>query len=177
MRLVKRNDTYDYIEYQVKDNTYDFTDCSVLFQMEASDGKLLVSSLGEVVDTEKGILRYHFVEGDTYRLGTHKGEFRVTFSDGEVKSFPEDQGFLTIIINENIDSNRSTFIEEVVALRVAEIEKYRDGLMALFVQYVEDNELFKNNLKADYDAYKEELLVENEAFKNEVRQMLDGQTT
>lgn len=63
-------------------------------------GELLID--GEdvtITDAVNGKVRYQWTSGDVDRSGVFKGEFVVTFSDGDL-TFPND-GFLPVTINED----------------------------------------------------------------------------
>lgn len=57
----------------------------------------LVDAEGNIEDAANGIVNYEWQTGDTSVVGSHRAEFVVTFSGGEVESFPP-QGFIEVRI-------------------------------------------------------------------------------
>ncbi|MED4017007.1 BppU family phage baseplate upper protein [Sutcliffiella cohnii] len=130
MLHTKRSDTYDSIHYRLRSKSgqsFDLTGATVRFYMESRSGKLLVNDEAEIVNATQGDVKYSFKEGDTNLDGIHRAEFQVTFSDGSVKTFPEDK-YLSVTISKNIDSDRSTLIEEQVVARVSLIEEFKNDI-------------------------------------------------
>lgn len=68
------------------------------YAVDPSTNELLIN--GEnvtIVDATQGKIRYQWTSGDTDTSGFWKGEFVVTFSDGDI-TFP-NTGFIDVIIN------------------------------------------------------------------------------
>lgn len=87
-----RNDTSPALLVVAKDdneNVIDISGSSVQFKMWDENGALLVDSSGTVVDGVNGEMKYEWASRDTdYPQGIYDGQFKVTFSGGELESFP-----------------------------------------------------------------------------------------
>jgi BppU N-terminal domain len=51
-------------------------------------GTVIQDGAVEIVDAAKAKVRYEWQPGETDRAGVHRAEFRVTFSDGVIETFP-----------------------------------------------------------------------------------------
>lgn len=119
---LKRNDTKDVISYITKypnGSIVDLTGATVRFIM-GKGNKLITESPANVVNASTGEVEYQLQETDTAIAGTFNAEFEVTFSDGKIKTFPND-GYIEVKITPNIDSNKT---EEII-LQVALIEAFK----------------------------------------------------
>ena len=80
----------------------DLTGATVKFHMkDAFEGTVLVDQPAVIVDSAAGKVRYDWDAADTAQAGCFPAEFEVTFSDGVIETFPNDEN-LTIIIAEDI---------------------------------------------------------------------------
>lgn len=98
-----QNDTYPAIAGTVKHGgtVVDVTDCSVRFHMKAPGADTAkVVGMGEVLDGPAGQVAYQWVPGDLDTSGLFFGEFQVTYSDGNVETFPDEP--LEIFIREEL---------------------------------------------------------------------------
>jgi len=64
-------------------------------------GSAKVDAGGSIADGAGGVAQYQWASGDTDTAGEFEGEFEVTYSSGNVRSYPND-GFLKIIIHAEI---------------------------------------------------------------------------
>ncbi|WP_419955944.1 GDSL-type esterase/lipase family protein [Neobacillus niacini] len=123
---LKRNDTKDAISYKLTyadGSTVNLTGATVRFVMGTS--KLLISNApATIVNASTGEVEYTLTEDDTLYAGTFNAEFEVTFSNGKVKSFPNN-GYILVNIQANVNKDKSTQAEETVALRVSQIEVFK----------------------------------------------------
>jgi len=74
----------------------DLTDATVKFHMGS-----VIDAPATIVDALTGNVRYDWVAADTEVAGTYKAEFEVTFSDGSIQTFP-NQDYLQIVIGEEV---------------------------------------------------------------------------
>lgn len=109
---LKKNDTAPAIETILSDinGAVDLTGCTVLFRMsEAGAGNLMVEKAATIVvpqaGADKGKCYAEFEAEDTAVIGEYRVEWKVTFSDGKVATFPRGEGdlFNKIIIQEIVD--------------------------------------------------------------------------
>jgi len=99
---IKRNDTSPAIKYQL-DPKVDLTDASVVFNMARAGGAPVVNrGAAEIVgDPTDGIVSYSWSGADTEQAAQFRGEFEVTYADGEVETFPND-GYIRILITSDL---------------------------------------------------------------------------
>ena len=60
----------------------------------------VVDSQATIVDAATGTVRYDWASGDTAKNGMYEAEFKVTFSDGKVETFPNNGYMFVNIIRE-----------------------------------------------------------------------------
>ena len=77
-----------------------FAGASVNFRMKDASGAVVVDGAGSVLD-DNGILGYAWGAGETDTVGTYRGEFVVTFSDGLEDTYPSF-GFINVRINKEV---------------------------------------------------------------------------
>jgi len=97
---IKQNDTSPSVQAALTDanNTaINLTGASVQFHMEAVDGTLKVDAAMTVTDDTGGVVQYDWVTGDTDTVGTYYVEFEVTYSDGSIETFPNNNKEVIII--------------------------------------------------------------------------------
>jgi hypothetical protein len=148
---VKRNDTKDIISYTLTypdGSAVNLTGASVRFIM--GKGKiLLANSIATIINAATGQVSYTLTDEDTIAAGVFQAEFEVTFSDGKRKTFPNN-GYIQVTIQANIDKDKSTYMQDQIALRVSDIE------------------LFKTEVRADYDAFTMDINSSFSTFKSNV---------
>lgn len=125
----KQNDTYGSIDYTLaKSNGDPFTipsGATVAFYLENKMGQVLVNgSAANIVDAASGEVSYNFAEGDLLAFGEYQGEFRVTFSDGETKSFPEN-GHLLVKIFKSLGGSTTEIL-----IKLTEIDDFKNDITA-----------------------------------------------
>ena len=97
---IKQNDTSPSVQAALTDanNTaINLTAATVQFHMEAVDGTLKVDAAMTVTDAEGGVVQYDWVTGDTDTAGTYYVEFEVTYTDGTIETFPNNNKEVIII--------------------------------------------------------------------------------
>lgn len=91
--IIKRNDTEVNLKATLSNEsgTVDLTDCSVRFIMSRR-GAVKVDKIALIQDqvTSKGLVWVVFGQGDTSEVGNFQAEFKVTFTDNRVETFPND---------------------------------------------------------------------------------------
>jgi len=95
---IKQNDTKPSIVAQLFQDSspVDLTDATVKFHMETT-----INAAAVVVDAATGTVRYDWEPGDTATAGTFRAEFEVTFNDGSVETFPNND-YLTIVVKQEL---------------------------------------------------------------------------
>ncbi len=109
---LKSGDTYPNIETILSDavGPVDLTGCTVDFVMSvAGAGNAMIDKPAILVEPQigddVGRVYAEFEDGETDELGTYKVEWRVTFPDGKIATFPrgENTPFNRVIIQEKVD--------------------------------------------------------------------------
>lgn len=77
--------------------TVDLTDCTVHFFMEDAYKNVDVETIAEVVDAPSGTVLYAFEQSSVAIPGRYNAEFRVTYPDGRLETFPNN-GYITVNI-------------------------------------------------------------------------------
>ena len=100
--VLKQNDTSPAISAILKDSAgavIDLSSASVVFHMKAIGASTLkIDTSATITDPENGAIQYDWVSGDTDTPGTYYAEFKVTYTDGSVESFPNTENLLVTII-------------------------------------------------------------------------------
>ena len=96
--FIKRNDTKPALVVTLaQDNAaVDLSNAVVMFHMGS-----IVDATATVMDGTAGTARYDWAAGDTLSAGCFPAEFEVTFADGSIQTFPNDEN-LTIIITKDV---------------------------------------------------------------------------
>lgn len=136
---LKRNDTKDVIRYSMTYNdgsVVNLTGATVRFVMGIGN-TLITNAPATIADAAGGIAEYTLTDADTLVAGNLQAEFEVTFSDGKVKTFPND-GYISVKIKSNIDKDKSTYVSDTIALRVSDIEVFKTDINAKVDQAAAD---------------------------------------
>ena len=102
---IKQNDTRRAIQTTLKyqDSAVDLSAAgtSVKFLMKNIKGNLKVDAAATKVDASNGVVKYEWSEGDTDTAGSFRGEFEVTWDNGEIETFPSDS-YIDIFIKNDL---------------------------------------------------------------------------
>ena len=99
---IKRGDTSPAIRYALDPATVVLTGATVRFQMRARNGAVLMDVAALVVTaTGTPTVEYSWQAGDTATAGLYEAEFRVTYADGKIETFP-NEGFIPVRVNEDV---------------------------------------------------------------------------
>lgn len=101
--ITKEGDTRNAIEAYLKENgmSVDLTNCTVVFKMRDDDDNLLIDRSVTNITPAEGKIVVNLTEGELSNIGDFKAEFKVTFSSGEVETFP-NKDYLEIEILEGL---------------------------------------------------------------------------
>ncbi len=101
---VKRNDTYGNVTEQLLDENLspvNLTGCAVKFNMRLKTASVAkVSAAATIVNAATGTVRYQWQGTDTNTTGDYRAEWQVTFSSGQVQTYPNDDYITIHIIND-----------------------------------------------------------------------------
>lgn len=98
---IKRGDTSPTIRFALKPATVDIAGSTVQFQMRSRSGVLTVDQPATVVSGLPAVVQYVWQETDTAVAGLFEAEFRVTYFDGGVETFP-NTGFIPVRIMDDV---------------------------------------------------------------------------
>lgn len=110
---LKRGDTYPDMVVQLlneDDEPVNLTGATVLGRIsEPSSGNLMIERAADVITQtgdDIGKISFEWEDGDSDILGTYRVEWRVTFSNGKIATFPRGSGadlYNQLIIQEIVD--------------------------------------------------------------------------
>ena len=73
-----------------------------LFVKDAISGSALISNGSLTLqDPANGLVRYHFTSAETATIGLYNGEIQVTFSNGDIRTYPPG-GYIAIEIVQDL---------------------------------------------------------------------------
>lgn len=103
---IKQNDTAPSIEAVLTDSTGRAKSLvlasQINFNMSTEDGASLINlGTGSIINAAKGIVSYPWQTGDTSNTGIHNAEFQVTYTNGQIETFP-NSGYIKVIIREEL---------------------------------------------------------------------------
>ena len=99
---IKQGDTSPAIRFALEPASVVLTGATVRFQMRARGGATIIDAAAVVVTaTGTPTVEYSWQAGNTANAGLFEAEFRVTYSDGRIETFP-NAGFIPIRVSEDI---------------------------------------------------------------------------
>lgn len=91
---IKQNDTSPSLQATLKDasgTAISLTGATVRFHLKSLDGVVKVDAAMTVTDADNGVIQYDWDAGDTDTAGSYYAEFEVTYNDGSIETFPNNQ--------------------------------------------------------------------------------------
>jgi len=102
---IKQNDTSPAIRATLRDGDGDVINldgATVRFHMRPIGSTTVkVDAAGTVIAPAGGIVQYSWSEEDTDTVGAYQAEFEVTYTGGNVETFPND-GYIRVEITDDI---------------------------------------------------------------------------
>lgn len=98
---IKRGDTSPALRFAIEPESTDLTLATCTFQMRPRRGAIAIDSEATVENLSPPVLRYNWASGDTDATGVYEAEFRVTYADGTVETFP-NSGFISVVIKGDV---------------------------------------------------------------------------
>jgi hypothetical protein len=130
LTIVKKNDSYDAITYQLENednSTVDLTGASVNFVM-GKKNKLITNAKATVTSATSGIVSYQLTPSDTLVSGTFLAEFVVTFANGTTKTYPSN-GYITVDVEQNLDTSQNNVVLDMIATKQGDFEAKLDSIL------------------------------------------------
>jgi hypothetical protein len=106
---IKRHDTRPYVDATILDelgDPIDLTGASATFVMANSQGEMVFEKTAVVHPDQaghRGELTYEWEPEDTAWVGTYRGEFETTFTDGSIQTFPT-RGHIWVKIHSDLEA-------------------------------------------------------------------------
>lgn len=98
---IKRGDTSPSIRYALLPETVNLSAASVQFQMRKFRGSVnVIDAEADVIQDLPGIVQYDWAGGDTDTAGLYQAEFRITYSDSTIETFPNSDFLLINIVDD-----------------------------------------------------------------------------
>jgi Rib/alpha/Esp surface antigen-like repeat protein len=98
---IKRGDTSPAIRYALEPSDITLLGASVRFQMRLEKKDTVIDSPAIIVSELPPVVQYIWQNGDTDTAGKYEAEFKVTYPDGSIETFPND-GFIDVFLNRNV---------------------------------------------------------------------------
>jgi len=102
---IKENDTTPSLRAELLNGSGDPVDllgATLRFHMRPIGSTAVsIDSPASIISEAGGIVQYDWVVGDTTQIGSYQAEFEVTYSDGNVETFPNNS-YISIEIKDDI---------------------------------------------------------------------------
>lgn len=99
---IKRGDTSPALRFALLPDNVSLAGATVRFHMRLRGGGTLVDRPAETETVfAPAIVAYRWQQGDTDEAGRFEAEFRVTYLDGAVETFP-NLGFIEVFVTEDV---------------------------------------------------------------------------
>lgn len=98
---IKRGDTSPVLRFALEPTTQSIAGASVRFQMRSKALALMVDEPATIVSELPGVVEYAWREIDTETAGVFDAEFKVTYADGGIETFPNTT-FIFVRIMEDV---------------------------------------------------------------------------
>jgi hypothetical protein len=99
---IKHGDTSPALRFALLPDSVSLAGAVVRFQMRARGGATVIDRPAEILSLfEPAIVAHIWVPGETDTPGRFEAEFRVTYLDGTVETFP-NLGFIEVFVTEDV---------------------------------------------------------------------------
>jgi hypothetical protein len=100
--VIKRGDTSPALRFELRPGSVSLAGANVRFQMRARGGPTVIDRPAEIQSLfEPAVVAHLWAQGDTETPGRFEAEFRVTYLDGAVETFP-NLGFIEVFVTEDV---------------------------------------------------------------------------
>lgn len=99
---IKRGDTSPALKFALLPDSVSLAGATVRFQMRARGGATVIDQPAQILSLfEPAIVTHIWALGETDTPGRFEAEFRVTYLDGAVETFP-NLGFIEVFVTEDV---------------------------------------------------------------------------
>ena len=98
---IKRGDTSPALRVALKPETVSLVGATASFQMRYRRGAIKVDASAIIESSDPPVVRYNWSGSDTDTSGVFDAEFRVTYADGSIETFPNN-GFIVVRVKEDV---------------------------------------------------------------------------
>lgn len=101
---IKRGDTSPALRFALLPENVSLAGATVRFQMRSRGGATVIDLPAEILTVfEPAVVAHLWAPGETDTPGRYEAEFRVTYLDGTVETFP-NLGFIEVFVTEDVPS-------------------------------------------------------------------------
>jgi len=102
--VIKRGDTSPALRFALLPDSVSLAGARVQFQMRVRGGATVIDRAAEIHSVfQPAVVVHAWQAGDTDTQGRYEAEFRVTYMDGTVETFP-NLGFIEVFVTEDVPS-------------------------------------------------------------------------
>jgi hypothetical protein len=100
--VIKRGDTSPALHFALLPDSVSLAGANVRFQMRPRGGETIIDRPAEILSVfQPAVVVYAWQARDTDTPGRYEAEFRVTYLDGTVETFP-NLGFIEVFVTEDV---------------------------------------------------------------------------
>lgn len=100
--VIKRGDTSPALRFALLPESVSLAGATVRFQMRPRGGETIIDRPAEILSLfEQAVVAHLWAPGETDAPGRYEAEFRVTYLDGTVETFP-NLGFIAVFVTEDV---------------------------------------------------------------------------
>lgn len=100
--VIKRGDTSPALHFELLPNSVSLAGAAVRFQMRPRGGVTIIDREAAIESVfQPTVVEHAWQPGDTDTPGRFEAEFRVTYMDGTVETFP-NLGFIEVFVTEDV---------------------------------------------------------------------------
>ena len=100
--VIKRGDTSPALRYALLPESVSLVGATVRFQMRLRGGATVIDRPAEVQSLfQPAVVAHNWDPGETDIVGRYEAEFRVTYADGTIETFP-NLGFIEVFVTEDV---------------------------------------------------------------------------
>jgi hypothetical protein len=99
---IKRGDTSPALRYALLPESVSLVAATVRFQMRLRGGATVIDRPAEIQSAfQPAVVAHAWASGETDIAGRYEAEFRVTYADGAIETFP-NHGFIDVFVAEDV---------------------------------------------------------------------------